>query len=475
MGVFLASGLFSGAKQEETEKKPRNPEWTLAVTAFDVSALPPSRRVVGDLLVKNLLNELNAISYRVRVSEEHTFYQDYAWAQDRGAAAKNLALKRSERDALAFQGYPAWKYRKELKAVDAKIRELEEALRTAEAERPAITAEPVFKLTDANRSGTFPPPPQPGTEYQFCMKEKADAFLTGKVIEFHERLYVTLEMYARYSQSYEYEDAVIFSLEDTQEGIKELTARVVSAVSGEEPATVIIHSEQEDAVILLDGSFAGYGEVGPLEHPPGKVAIESFAGDYQPADAVLELRAGELAELYINLQPLSREALTITVPDESAKVYRGALYLGQTPLEADVPAGKADYFHVETPEGNTGALIRRGGSGSSTVFIDTDKPITAAEGKVAKARRNFYGSWARFWIALPTAFLLQGVNDAQRSAYNATGNASLYQQAQNVQYVSIGAWVVFGLATAEAVFRTAVYLYAAGKSPDPLAGAKTKN
>jgi hypothetical protein len=473
--AFAASAsLFAAPKQEEPEEKPRNPEWTLTVTAFDVSALPPSRQVVGDLLTRNLVTNLNTIARRVRVSQEYTFYKDYAWSQDRSEAAKALAAKRGERDKLAFQGYADWKYRKELKTIDKEIRELEEKLQTAEAKTPEITLEPVFKLAEANRAGTFPAPPQPGQEYQFCLKEKTDAFLAGKIIEFHGRLYVTIRLYTRYSQSFPYEDDVIFSIEDTQTGIDLLVDRTVTAVSGAEPAQVVVHAVPEEAVILLDGSLAGYGEAGPLEHPPGTVQIETFADDYSPASTPLELRAGELAELYINLQPLSKEALTITVPDESAQVYQGSLYLGQTPLDIEVPTGRAGFYHVETPEGRSGSIIRRAGSAPETVFLQTAVPVTAAEGKVAKARRSFYGSWARFWIALPTAFLLQGVSDAQKNAYTMTGNPSLYQSAQNSQYISIGAWIVFGLVSAEVIYRTVVYIYTAGKSPDPLVKAGVK-
>jgi hypothetical protein len=468
---FLSAGVYAGAKSEP-EKEPRNPEWILGITAFDVSALPPARQVVGDLLLRNLVDGLNSIAYRVRVSQEYTFYKDYAWSKDRTAAAKTLVEKRGQRDKLVFEGYPEWKYQKELKKIDEEIAKLEETLKTVEGETPLIAAEPVFKLPESTRAGTFPPPPNAGLEYQFCMKEQVDGFLTGRVVEFHGRLYVTFRFYTRYSQSFQYEDDVIFSVEDTQQGIDELVNRVAAAVSGAKPASLLVYTEPEDALIMLDGSFGGYGNAGPVEHPPGTVTVESFADNYQPSTTPLELRSGELAELYINLQPLSKEALTITVPDEAAQVYQGSLYLGETPLEVDVDTQQSTYFHVETAEGKTGSAIMPGGAGgtSNTLFLRTGIPTTAAEGKVAKVRRNFYGSWARFWIALPTAFLLQGISDAQIKAYNSTGHASLHQTAQNGRNISIGAWILFGLVTAEVLYRTGVYIYTAGKTPDPLVG-----
>ncbi|MDR2486080.1 MAG: hypothetical protein LBD55_11905 [Treponema sp.] len=467
---FFGPGAYAGGKPE-TGQEPRNPEWVLAVTAFDVSALPPARQVIGDLLTKSLIDSLNTIAYRVRVSPEYIYYQEYARSKDRAAAAKALAAKRGERDQLLFQGDPEWKYRKTLKTKEEEIKKLEESLKTAEEEAPPIALEPAFKLAETNMAGTFSPPPKAGGEYRFCVSQKADAFLAGSLIEFHGRLYAVLRLYTLYSQSFQYEDTVIFSIEDTRQGVDELAGRVVAAVSGSRPGSILIRGTPEEAVILIDGAFAGRGEAGPLEHPPGSVEIQSFADDYQALNIPVEIHAGELAELYINLQPLSREALTITVPDESARVYRGALYIGQTPLPVEIPTGQSTYFHVETPEGKTASAVRPGGGTGETLnalFLQTSIPSTGAEGRVAKARRKFYGAWARFWIALPTAFLLQGISDSQVRAYNTTGNAELYQPAQNSYYIAISAWVLFGLVSAEVLFRAGVYIYSSWKDADPL-------
>jgi hypothetical protein len=470
-----------GKADGETKKEPRNPEWVLAVTAFDVSALPPSRQVMGNIIMRNLVDTLNTIAYRIRVSPEYLYYEEYAWSKDRAAAAKNLTAKRKERDALIFQGEPEWRYQKNLKTKDTEIQKLEETLRTVEKEAPPITAQPVFKCTPDNTAGVFPPPPKAGGEYQFCVTQKADAFLAGDILEFHGRLYVNLKLYTLYTQSFPYEDSIIFSIENIQQGVDELADRLVAVVSGAKPAAILIHGNPEDAVLMIDGAFAGQGEVGPREHPPGTVQIEGFANHYQAFSTPLELQAGELAELYINLQPLSREALTIQVPEQSsAQVYQGALYLGQAPLQVEVPLNQLTFIHVETPEGKTGSRIIQGGAPSPAVFVETPRdlfletavPTTAAEQRVTKARRQYYGAWGRFWIALPIAFVLQGINSAQVRAVNNTppseGPHPLYKSALDGYYISIGAWIVFGLVTAEVLFRAGVYLYTSWKDADPL-------
>jgi hypothetical protein len=53
---FSFSSLFAfGKKETEEEKEPLNPEWILSITGFDVSELSPSRKLIGDVLTRNLV------------------------------------------------------------------------------------------------------------------------------------------------------------------------------------------------------------------------------------------------------------------------------------------------------------------------------------------------------------------------------------------------------------------------------------
>ena len=462
----LGAALYGKGKSDTTPVEPRNPEWVLVITAFDVSALPPARQVVGDLLAKSLMAKLQAVAYRTRFSSEYVYYKDYAWSKDRAAAAKALAEKRAKRDDLVFQGYPEWKYRKELAALEKELEKLEQDLKAVEKTPPPVASEPVFTLAETNKAGAFPKAPGTGGEYRFCVNQKADGFLAGSVIEYYGRLYTRVRLYTRYTGSFQYEEEAIFSIEDTQQVIDELMDRVAARVSGSTPASIMVHGEPEDAVIFIDGAFAGQGNVGPLEHPPGKVEVEGFSQDRQTMSAEVELNPGELAELYINLPPLNDNALTLTAPDGEARVYRGGLYLGNTPLSVTVPTGRSVFFHIETPDGKTASTIT--GGADPVIALN---PRFPPAGRVAKARRGFYGAWARFWIALPTAFLLQGISDAQARAYTASGNSEMAQGVQTGQIISVGAWALFGLVTGEVLYRAGIYIYSTWTDVDPLVGS----
>jgi hypothetical protein len=418
---------------------------------------------MGDVLVRSLVNSLTTVDHRIRISREYAYYEDAAWSKARSEAAKKLAAKRTERDLLLYKGTAEWKYRKDLKAVDEAIKTLEEEVQKAEAEIPLITEEPAFRFTEGNIAGTFPAPPTAGGEYRFCSTQRADAFLTGAVSEFHGRIFLSLRMYVVYTRTYVYEDSIIFSSEDTNGAVEELAGRLVAAVSGTPPAAITVSVQPDNAIILLNESFAGRGETGIIERPPGPVELEVFVEEHETVSLPLDLYSGELAELQINLRPLALAAFGISVPEyPGTLVYRGALYLGEAPFTLNVPVDQYEYLHVETPGGETASMVFRGADGG--VELEPVMPHDPEEKRTGKARRRFYGAYGRFWIALPVAFVIYGMSNAQREAYqlNNAPTTSQYEKAQRYYYVSLGAWIAAGIVLTESLYRIFRYVWISG-------------
>jgi hypothetical protein len=450
----LSPGIFGKGKKDTEEKPPLNAEWVLCVTAFDVSSLPPSQRATGEMMARGLVDALNSVDYRIRISREYAYYEEYAWSKNRSGAGRTLAEKRSERDLLVYRGNPDWKYRREIKALDEEIVELETAYRETEADIPGIVREPVFTLTQENNEGGFPEAPGAGKEFRFCMDRKADAFLTGVVSGYHGRIFLSLRMYALYTRSFFYEDSTIFSPEDITAAMDEVAGRLAAAVSGTAPAAVAVRAKPEDSIILINESFAGRGETLVIERLPGPVEVRVFTDNHETASVKTDLIAGELAELYVDLKPLALEALTVTAPGAlGAAVYRGSLYIGGSPVTLDIPADKYEYFYIETGEGDSAAMVYAGRDGTALL-----EPRPPREKEVEFFRRKFYGAYGRFWIALPITFLLSGISTAKSAAYNyGGGNPDFYDEAIHNYYISIAAMVITGCVLAETVYR--VYRY----------------
>ncbi|MCL2319701.1 MAG: hypothetical protein FWC45_06420 [Treponema sp.] len=501
--LFTGSSLFAfGGSEVQADKQPVNTEYVLCVTAFDSSALPPARQLTGGTVTKSLVGTLKELSFRFRGEKETAYYRDYAWAKARSDAAKALAAKRNERDLLVYKGDQSWKYRKNLKALDDTIAKLEADVANIDAAAPVVEAKPAFRLTDGNLNGSYPAPPAPGDEYSFCTAQKADAFLTGTLSEYHGRTYLIIKIYTVYTRSYSYEDSILFSAEDLNGAMGEISGRLAAAVSGTLPAGILVHATPPEALVLIDGSLAGQGEIETRTRSPGTAEVSARADNYLPASVSLELKAGELAELFMDLTPLSRSAFELDVPDSpGSRVYLGGLYAGKTPLVLQLPGTEFTYISVETAEGNTGSVVYRDNSlvkgsaqftrsdGSETggkMAFNTATPVSPEEKRVDKARRGFYGAYGAFWIVLPAALITAGIaksyveanNTLPLNFYSDPGSIDdyntrkkIYDNAVMGRNIQIGANIVWGAALGVTFFQIFRYLLVSGGDAAPIVKA----
>ena len=183
--ITMNNAVFGFGKKEEAEVKAQNNEWILCITNFDISALPPEKSHVAAVISRKIVDRLNAISYRTRISHEYTYYEEYSWARARSSAAKAVSAKMDERSAAFYRGDPEWKYRQNVKKIDQDIDKLRAALEEIEKNAPLINREPEFKLTGGNLTYAFPAAPAAGAEIRFCTSNNADAFLSGSIIDFY--------------------------------------------------------------------------------------------------------------------------------------------------------------------------------------------------------------------------------------------------------------------------------------------------
>ncbi|GHV74919.1 hypothetical protein AGMMS49940_22210 [Spirochaetia bacterium] len=471
--LTVSAPVFGKGKAEEAEMDPLNPRWVLCISALDVSSLPPAQRVVGDIMVRRLVKSLTGVDHRVRVSEEEMYYKNLAFFLSLEEAGKKLAAKRTERDLLLYKGYPSRKYQTELKTANEAVKKLEEEYHKAEEAVMKISAEPAFQLTEENTGGTFPAPPAAGGEYRYCVNKKADAFVSGEISEFHGRLVLTIRMYTLYTRSFEYEDSFMFSTDDMNLVQEELAGHLTAAISGSSPSALSITADPDSAVILVKENFAGQGDTGIREYSPGPVDVVVSAEGHETASASVDLAAGELTELRFNLRPIPETSFAINFPDGRTSVYQDSLYIGEAPVTITAPLNQFQYIHGETPAGASTAAIFRAGQTGNIVNLPAAVPKGKDPRPLGTARRGFYISWAVFWITLPTAFILTGVANTYKYAYEYTKNVNpdpdVKRTAEILNNVSIGAWVGFGLSAGYSLFRILWYNHTASKSVPKMA------
>jgi hypothetical protein len=460
--LILTMPLFAKGQSDESEIKTQNDEWFLCITDFDTGSLPEDRINISAVVSRELADRLQSINYHTRISPEYAYYEEYAWARARATAAKALSAKIDERSRQIFMGEADWKYRQNIAKIDSDIKNLRENLEEIDNNAPLINKEPVFKLTSDNINLVFPAAPHAGGENRFCTAQKADAILTGSIKDFYGRYFLTLKLYTVYTRSYVWEDSAIFSYNDIGGAIDEITRKLIIVLSGNRPAAVAVKAEPEEALVLINRSFAGRGGSSLTEYPPGTVTVTASAPNHESISLETELVSGELTEIFIKLNPIEYVNTDI-LGNERNNVYHGALYIGEPPLTLRLPANNFEYVEMETDNGRKGSLVFRTRDSADYVqslSLNMSPPIK--KGRVDKERRNYYWGWGSQWITGIAAWICyysyMGSNNA--AAY---GTEEFINNNLTMYYFSLGTAIAFGVASLYGIYRMINYIYISGK------------
>ena len=470
--IFFTLGmqLFASGKKDEPAVKTQNDEWVLCVTNFDVSSLPEDKKIIANVITRKVVEKLGTIGYRTRISPEYAYYEEHAWARARTAAARSLSAKQDERSLQLYRGDPAWRYRQNIERINTDIEKLKIAFEQIDSNPPLINNEPVFKLTAGNKVNNFPVPPRAGGEYKFCLDQKADAFLTGSISDFHGRYHVLIKLYTAYTRSFVWEDEIIFSANDLENALDEISGRLVAVLSGNKHAALVVKAEPQDTLVLINHAFAGRGETPFLEQPPGVVTITASAPNHETRTEEIELVSGMLTSVNISLKPLDYSTVEITGNLTGGSIYHGSLHAGESPLTLRLPANILEYLEMETSDGQKGTIVFQTPPVNSVPYsfsINTSAP--PEKGRVDKARRLHYWAWGGTWITGIAAWIAHNtyttVDMSTRSNSSAIDSTAMY-------YISMGAWIAVGAVAATELFLMGKYLYTSNKGSTTV--AKTK-
>ena len=476
--IALCSFVFASGKKQEEEKKTINNNWILCITGLNSSALTESRRPIVDVFTRNLVDKIQTVRYRVRLSPEYAYYEDYAWSRDVTAAAKALETKQNERALLLYQGEANWRYRQNLKKKDDEIVKLRETFDRINSEKPLVQRTPDFDITAGNKDRNFPAPPQSGGEYRFCQTQNADAFLTGAISEFYGRYYVTLKLYVQYTRSFIYEDDVIFSAEDIDAAVSEIADKLTMVLAGNKPAAITITAEPPDTLILINQAFAGKGGVETKELPPGKVTVAFSIEDYNSKIIETELSPDEQTEIFVSLSPVEKGEVDVIVPGKpGASIYQGAMYVGEAPLSLWLPINQLDYINILTQRGEESRAVFAAPENVNqglTLSLKTKLPPQKGERRVNKARSRYYWAWGGTWITGIAAWITYGISTGYNNAYNISGSRELFPKANVMYFVSLGAVGLTGAAVIYEIIRMYWYLHSATEYATPIVKTDSK-
>ncbi len=469
--LILTMPLFAKGKTDETEAKTQNDEWFLCITKFDSGSLAADKTNISGVISRELVDRLSSINYRTRISPEYAYYEEYAWARERAAAAKSISSKMEERSKLIYQGEADWKYQQSVKKIDVDVKKLRENLDEIDKNAPLINKEPVFKLISGNSDLAFPEPPAKGGERRFCVAQKADAFLTGKITDFYGRYSLTLKLYTLYTKSFVWEDNFIFSYNDISAAIDEITRKLMIILSGSNPSVLEIKTEPETALVLINQSFAGRGEISKTEYPPGKITVNVSAPDHDSIFLETELVSGELTQINIKLNPIKYVDTDISSKTDG-HVYHGSLYVGESPLTLRLPANNFEYVEILGNNEKKGSAVFKTKDNvdyNQTISFKLSKPNK--KGAVDRQRRDYYWAWGAQWIAGIATWLgyysAMGVSDAvTMNGGNTT--QEFYDYGNSLVKFYYGAAIAFGVTSLYGIIRMITYIHISSRDSTPI-------
>ncbi|MDR0322592.1 MAG: hypothetical protein LBI28_13935 [Treponema sp.] len=466
--------LFALGSVEETESETKKDQWLLCVANFDSSSLAQNKKSVANTVMRKLVENIDTISYRTRVSSEYAYYEAAAWARARTNAAKALETKLNERSLALYRGDPEWKYRRNIVKIDGEIEKLRLVFKEADNNVPFVDNEPLFNLSADNHEFKFPDAPVPGNEYKFCMDHKSDAVLTGSIVEFHERFIVSWKLYTIYTRSFIWEDSIIFSHNDLDSAMAEIMRRLVIVLSGNEPAVLTVNAEPEDTLVLINRSFAGRGEISGMEHMPGMITITASAPDHESLTFDTELFPGEYTDINIRLWPVEYGNVEIS-GFSFGNVYHGALFVGEAPLTLRLPVNQMDFIELLSSDNSRGTIAFQTPAESDYFnSMQLRTGIPSAKGQLDKARRMFYWSWGGTWLAGIAAWITYqtfvSFNNAISYDFNQTGayNENFYGRNTRMYNISRGAMITLGVAAIIDLFFMGRYIYIANRGSTPI-------
>jgi len=462
------------AQQSDSQPVTQNDNWILCLTEFDAASLPAEKANISETVIRELAKRMSAIDYRARISPEYAYYEQYAHTRERSRAAAALNAKLEERSALIYRGDAGWIYRRNAEKLDTEIEALRAALSGVESSSPLINSEPSFTLSAANLDNIFPSAPSSGNEYRFCASQDFDAFLSGAIADFYGRYLLTIRLYAVFTRSYIWEDSIIFSNNDLEDALSDLSRRLLIVLSGNVPASVTVNALPSEALILINGSFAGRGEAEKTDYPPGLLTVTASAEDHQSVTYEIELLPGETVDINFNLNSFEYGNAGI-FSNIQGSVYHGALYLGQTPLTVRLPAGSMEYLELLTEDSSRVALVF-----DTPLAANFYQPVTMTavfpllNGGVEKDRTSFYWAFGGTWIAGIAAWIsyytFAGADAAIMHNYSNTGtvNQNFYNNYQLMNNIYIGSIVAAGAAAVYGIYRLIMYIYNSTRDNTPV-------
>jgi hypothetical protein len=388
-------------------------EAVIGVAEFRFNASEARTAFLGGNVARLFREKLSEISIHELNEEEGGQYALGIIAAEREKILRRIEELRASRDALFFPG-TALRDSSRGESLTGDIEKEQEKLRRINALAPSeITLIREKKLRLLEPAGTaaaelLPPVQNP---QQAARDAKVDYLLWGSIREEVAGLIsITASLYSARAKSALFSGFATGTVDEMESLVDRLFTSLAEAVAGRPWATLEIRTDPKNALVFVDGSLRGIGNVKLPYIRPGTYRVSIYADGYDTLEKEILLEARSRQNLSLDLAPAPLPEVTLETFPSGADVYLGAMKQGVTPLQ--LPLGATPDILSMSQEGHKTIVFPSTAAGIAETHI-LPRDIISWEERIETKRAGFYRAWGFFILSLPLPLMLYGAYQNQ--------------------------------------------------------------
>ncbi len=381
--------------------------WDIGISTFLGVNLAVENRYLTHSLPLLIKERLEAIPIHHFGEMERKEHRKAIIRAEERSLGQELIKIRSEKDELIFKKLQKQEREDKLEAYDQQITEIIEhlnALKQLEPEDITFPDEKPVSFKAGEESGLLLKSPL-YSPLRMAKREGVDLLIWGRFEEVQEYLY--LEVKALDSvlerEIFSYNDA--FLREELYSRFDSVIQGLALIIFGRDWASLIVKPEPEKSMLYLDNEFIGSGETIVEYLLPGIKELRIVALGFEEKIITLKLKAGEISEQLVALQPMEDEKILFITDPPGAGVYRDSVWLGNTPLEIDKTHSPRRLLFQKEGYSNYPFYFYQETSGE--INISLTKDLLDKEEFQKKRRNSFYAAFGIWALTVPVSIFLR--------------------------------------------------------------------
>jgi hypothetical protein len=434
------SGAGDAAAGEMEIPQDKRDNWTVAFCLFDTRALSTEESYLASSVPLLLKDGVSALHTHTLSEEEKLALRKSIIAAAVRGLYQSAAQLRDERDGYLFSASMDSQAFADAEKKLQSVLDRVNRLLALDAREVKVADEKPVQIKEGTGVGKLFDAPVYSI-HQYAMEQDVDLLVGGTLSAVQGYVVIDLWAYRPVGE----ESVYVFHDAAQQENIYDSLAGalkgLVGAILGRQWASLTVIPDPAQSVISIDGKSLGAGRVQSAYVDPGTREIKVSAPGCKESVSEVTLSPLEEKTVSIVLERESRQTISLASQPPGADVYLNSIWMGKTPLSFETPPERS---RVQLDlEGFYDLPFSTGPSSPPQITMILKPDVGSRDDIQAKARDNFYLSFAFFALSIPIPFLCSSIaNDYSLLYARAPSGSSEQSRAQDSYY----GWVYAGYA-----------------------------